>query len=179
MKNFHQNLLIILALSLCALCLWQWYGETLQRNHIDDLNLLLTQKLAAIQSYTNSIKTMDDQIAQMDARITQLKGTIKTNDDLILSQKRTMNKLDAENQLLTNRVDEYKVTVETLQGKLKETYDGVQKQNEALKELVAQRDDFVQKLNDSVKERNAIVDKYNALVGRAEQSQGTAKPSDK
>jgi chromosome segregation ATPase len=179
MKNFHQNLLIILALALCGLCVWQWYGQTVQRNQIDSLNQLLAQKLAAIQSYTNSIKTMDDQIAQMDARITQLKGTIKTNDDLILSQKRTMNQQDAENQSLTNQVSQYKLAVDTLQGKLKEAYDGVQKQNDAIKELVAQRDEFVQKLNDSVKERNAIVDKYNALVARVEQAQGTAKPPDK
>ena len=90
MKNFHQNLLIALALALCALCVWQWYGQTLQRNQIDSLNVQLSQKLAAIQGYTNSIRAMDDQIAQMDARITQLKDTIKTNDDLILIQKREM-----------------------------------------------------------------------------------------
>jgi chromosome segregation ATPase len=179
MKNFHQNLLIILALAMCALCVWQWYGQTVQRNQIDSLNATLSQKLVAIQSYTNSIKTMDDQIAQMDARISQLKGTIKTNEDLILDQKRTMNKLDAENQLLTNRVDEYKGAVETLQGKLKEVYEGIQKQNDAIKELVTQRDEFVQKLNDSVKERNVIVDKYNALAARVEQAQGTAKTPDK
>ena len=34
-----------------------------------------------------------------------------------------------------------------------EAYDGIKKQNGALKELTAQRDEFVQKFNDSIKER--------------------------
>ena len=28
MKNFQQNLLIVLALGLCGLCVYQWYGQT-------------------------------------------------------------------------------------------------------------------------------------------------------
>jgi uncharacterized coiled-coil DUF342 family protein len=58
-----------------------------------------------------------------------------------------------------------------LQGKLKDAYGGIQKQNEAMKELVAQRDEFVKKLNDSVKERNDIVNKYNDLVSQVEKNQ--------
>ena len=73
MKNFQQNLLIILALSLCGLCVYQWYGQTLQRNQIQKLNQMVYEQGAAIQGYTNSIADMDRQIAQMDARITALK----------------------------------------------------------------------------------------------------------
>ena len=32
MKNFQQNLLILLALRLCGLCAWQWYAQTVQRD---------------------------------------------------------------------------------------------------------------------------------------------------
>ena len=73
---------------------------------------------------------------------------------------------------LTNQIAEYRSAVESLQGKLKEAYGGIQKQNEAVKELVAQRDEFVQKLNDSVKERNDIVAKYNDLAAQAAKLQG-------
>ena len=55
---------------------------------------------------------------------------------------------------------------------LKEAYDGIRKQNEAMKELVAQRDEFVKKLNDSVKERNDVVAKYNDLAAQAAKLQG-------
>ena len=65
MKNVHQNLLIVLALGLCCLCVYQWYSQTLQRNQIGSLNQLLYEQSTAIQGYTNSIKTMDRQFAQV------------------------------------------------------------------------------------------------------------------
>ena len=112
------------------------------------------------------------QIAQMDARITELKAEAKTNADLVITQKREINRLQATADGLTNQIAEYKSAVESLQGKLKEAYDGIQKQNEAMKELVAQRDEFVKKFNDSVKERNDVVAKYNELAAQVEKSQG-------
>ena len=179
MKNLHQNLLILLALALCVLCAWQWYGQTLQRNQMDNMNQLLSQKMVAIQGYTNSIQMLDGQVAQLGGQIVELKGTIKTNDQLILTQKRELNKLEATSESLTNQITEYKNVIEAFQTKLKEAYDGVKKQNEALKELVAQRDEFVTKLNDSVKERNGIVTKYNDLVARVEKLQAGGKAAEK
>ena len=171
MKNLQQNLLIIVALSLCGLCVYQWYGQTLQRNEIQRLEQTVYEKSAAIQGYTNSIRTMDRQIAQMDARITELKAEAKTNAEFVITQKREFNRLQAAADGLTNQIAEYKSAVESLQGKLKEAYDGIQKQNEAMKELVAQRDEFVKKFNDSVKDRNDIVTKYNDLVSQVQKAQ--------
>jgi chromosome segregation ATPase len=164
MKNFHQNLLIILALCLCALCVYQWNTQTRQRQQMTSLNQKLNDKIAAIQEYTNHIANMDSQIAQMDKRITELKDTIKTNEAVQLDQRREISRLRVENEALTNDVAQYKEAVGKLEGKLKEAYEGIKKQNEAIKELAAQRDGFVQKLNDSIKDRNEIVNKYNDLV---------------
>jgi chromosome segregation ATPase len=115
---------------------------------------------------------MDGQLAQMDARITQLKSEAKTNADLVITQKREISRLQATVDGLTNQVAEYRSAVESLQGKLKEAYAGIQKQNEAVKELVTQRDEFVKKLNDSVKERNDVVAKYNDLAAQVAKAQG-------
>jgi len=174
MKNFQQNLLIIVALSLCALCVYQWYGQTLQRNEIQQLEQSVYDKSAAIQAYTNSIRTMDRQIAQMDARLTELKEDIKTNADLIINQRREINRLQITGEGLTNQITEYKVAVTSLQGKLKDAFEGIQKQNEAMKELVAQRDEFVKKFNDEVKDRNDVVNKYNDLVRQVEKNQAAS-----
>jgi uncharacterized coiled-coil DUF342 family protein len=64
-----------------------------------------------------------------------------------------------------------------LEARLKEAYDGISKQNETFKELVAQRDELVNKYNNSVKERNDIVEKYNQLVEKLQPA--GAKPPDK
>ena len=171
MRNLQQNLFILVALSLCGLCVYQWYGQTLQRNDIQKLEQTVFEKSAAIQGYTNSIQTLDRQIAQMDARITELKAQVKTNAEWVVTQKREFNRLQATADGLTNQIAEYRSAVESLQGKLKDAYSGIQKQNEAMKELVAQRDEFVKKLNDSVKERNDIVNKYNDLVSQVGKNQ--------
>ena len=173
MRNLQQNLLIIVALSLCGLCVYQWYGQTQQRNDIQKLEQTVYAKSASIQGYTNSIKAMDGQLTQMDARITELKAEAKTNAGLVITQKRELTRLQTNVDGLTNQVAEYRSAVESLQGKLKEAYAGIQKQNEAMKDLVAQRDEFVNKLNNSMKERNEIVNKYNDLVSQVAKSQSS------
>jgi chromosome segregation ATPase len=171
MKNCHQNLLLALALCLCALCAWQWYGQTLQRSDFDRLNAITNQKSALIQDYTNSIQMMQHQIGQMDASITELKGTVATNNETILAQRRELNQLDAQNTAITNDIAQYKQAVDTLEARLKEAYDAIKKQNDALKQLAGERDEFVKKYNDIVIERNTIVSNYNDLVARFEKLQ--------
>ena len=166
MKSFQQNLLLVLALSLCGLCAYQWYAQTLQRTDFSKLNDLVNQKTAAIQEYTNSINALQHQVAQMDDSISGLRGTIKTNEDTMLAERRELNRLAAENDGLTNQTAQYKQAMDTLQTKLNEAYDGINKQNDAIKELTAQRDDFVKKYNDSVTDRNDIVAKYNDLAAK-------------
>jgi chromosome segregation ATPase len=173
MKNFHQNLLIVLALSLCGLCVYQWYGQTLQRNRIENLNHLLGQKSTAIQSYTNSIETLNHQVEQMDDTITTLNAAATTNEEASAAQKREITRLQLITEVMTNEITQYTNAVTTLETKLQELVDGVKKQNTAIAELTTQRDDFIQKLNDSIKDRNAIVGKYNDLVKQIDKSAGT------
>jgi chromosome segregation ATPase len=171
MKNFHQNLLVVLALALCVLCAYQWYGQTLQRGDMEREGRLLNQQLVIIQEHTNTINTLQGQLEQLDGHITELRATISTNDGLILTQKRELNRLQAENESFTNQIVEYKHAVEAYKDKLEEAYGGIKKQNEAISNLVAQRDDLVKKLNDSVKDRNDIVAKYNTLAAQVEKLQ--------
>jgi chromosome segregation ATPase len=175
MKNFQQNLLIVLALALCGLCVYQWYEQTFQRKEIAALNQTVYDKSVAIRDCTDSIATMNHQIVQMDARITELKETAKTNDQLVVVQKRDLARLQFTSESLTNEITEYKKAVDMLNTKLKEAYDGISRQNESITNLVAQRDEFVKKFNNSVKDRNDIVVKYNELAGQVQKLQGGGK----
>jgi chromosome segregation ATPase len=174
MKKLQQNLFIIVAVALCGLCVYQWYGQTLQRNGIHKLEEMVYDKSLAIQGYTNSIQTMNHQIAQMDARLTELKSENKTNADLIISQRRELNRLRITGEDLTNEIITYKAAVTNLQSRLKDAYAGIEKQNEAMKQVVAQRDEFVKKFNDSVKDRNQIVGKYNELVSQVKKNRASS-----
>ncbi|HSY20004.1 MAG TPA: hypothetical protein VK815_16790 [Candidatus Acidoferrales bacterium] len=172
MKNFQQNLLITLALALCGLCAWQWYEQTVQREEITTLNGIVYQKNSDIQNDTNSIATLGHQIEQMDLRITEIKSAAATNELLVVEQKREISKLQFENLNLTNEVTQYKQVVDTLTSKLKDAYADLGKQNEAITNLVAQRDDFVKKYNDEVKDRNDVVAKYNDLASQVQKQKG-------
>lgn len=166
MKNFHQNLLIFLALCLCGLCIYQWNAQTQQRKEINTLNKIVYDKDVVIQDYTNHIAEMDGQIAQMSKSIADLNNTVKTNEATELDQRREISRLRVENESYTNQIAQYKEGVAKLETRLKEAYDGIEKQNAAIKKLTDERNDFVQKLNDSVKDRNNVVSNYNDLVNK-------------
>jgi chromosome segregation ATPase len=178
MKNFQQNLIIILALALCGLCTYQWYEQTIQREEITTLNGMVYDKNVAFQDATNSIATLNHQVAQMDARLTEVKTAAAANEQLVVSQKAELIKLQFADENLTNEIGQYKTAVDTLTAKLKDSYAGIEQQNETITNLVSQRDDLVKKFNDEVKDRNDVVAKYNDLVKQmqTQQSGGTTKP---
>lgn len=175
MKKFQQNLLIVLALALCGLCIFQWYEQMVQRQEITKLNGVVYQKNVTIQSATNSVAELTHQVNQMDASLTRAKAEAATNARLAAHQKLQIEQLQFAAAGLTNEVTQYKAAVATLQSKLKNAYAGIEKQNTAITNLVAQRDDYVRKYNDEVKDRNNVVGKYNDLVKQIKEQQSGGK----
>ena len=175
MKNFQVNLLIVLALALCGLCVWQWYEQTIQRDEITTMNGMIYEKNAAIQGNTNSIATLNHQVNQMDARLTEIKAVAATNEQLVISQKADIAQLQFANLNLTNTITQYKTAVDTLEAKLKDAYAGIDKQNETITNLITKRNELVQKYNDEVKDRNDVVAKYNDLAKQVEKRQSNGK----
>lgn len=171
MKNFQQNLLVVLAICLCGLCAYQWYGQTVQRSEVQKLNQQVYEKSIAIRDETNSIATLNHQISQMDVSLTGLRNTAKSNSEIIATQKMELVRLKTVNDGLTNQIAQYQEGVGTLTNKLADAYAGIEKQNAALKALAAERDDLVQKYNDEVKDRNNIVSNYNALAAQVQKMQ--------
>jgi chromosome segregation ATPase len=171
MRNFQLNLFILLALGLCGLCAWQWYDQARERQAIQTRNQMIYERDRAIQGYTNTISTTDKQIADLQQTISSLKSDATSNQDRIASQQRELTHLHATEHMLTNDVAQFQVAVSNLEGKLEEAYGGIKKQNDAIKQLVAQRDEFIQKYTNSINTQNDIVTKYNKLVERLNQLQ--------
>ncbi len=165
MKNFQQNLFILLAIGLCGLCAYQWYNQTVQRKGIEKLNQTLYDKSISIRDDSNSIVTLNHQITEMDSNLTALRDEARTNADTIATQKRKLELQDNAIEQLTNTIVQYQEAVGVLTNRLNEAYAGIEKQNAAIKELAKQRDDFIQKYNDEVNDRNNVVSNYNFLAG--------------
>ena len=172
MKNFQQNLLVILAVCLCGLCAYQWYYQTIQRGEVVKLNQVVYDESVAIRDDTNSMATLNHQISLMDSNLTELRGAAKTNAETIAAQKRELSRWQIVSEGLTNELVQYKDAVGTLTNKLAEAYAGIEKQNGVLKELATQRDEWVQKYNDEVRDRNNVVSNYNALAAQVQKLQG-------
>ena len=171
MKNFQVNLFIVLAIGLCSLCAWQWYEQTVQRTEIQTLNRMVYDRDAAIQGDTNSLATLNHQVNQMDASLTEMKAVAATNEQLVISQKAEIVQLQFANENATNEIAQYQAGVDALEAKLKDAYTGIDRQNATISNLVSQRNDLVQKYNDEVKDRNDIVSKYNDLAKQVEKLQ--------
>ena len=114
---------------------------------------------------------MDAEIAGQQTRIDDLKQTLMTNDQAILIQKRDILRLQFSADALSNEIVQYQSLTNLLACKLKEAYNGVKKQNDAIAKLVSERDEFVGKYNESVKSRNEVVEKYNDLVQQVKKLQ--------
>jgi chromosome segregation ATPase len=168
MKNFQQNLLVILALALCGLCAWQWYAQTVQRKTIGDLNQMVFDRNASIENYTNSIASLNSRVDEMDERIAGLKITVATNEQMVVSQKAQIEELQFDSDNFSNEVMQYKAAVNTLESRLKDANDGIDRQNETISKLLSQRNDLVLKYDELATNRNDIVAKYNEMVKQAE-----------
>lgn len=174
MKNFQSKLLIILALGLCGLCSFQWYLQNQQHSAIDTLNRLVFQKDADIQFATNSIATLNQQVEQLDTSLRETQAAAATNAELAASEGTEIKRLRLLDAGLTNQIAQYQQAVDALEGRLKEASAGIDRQNSAITNLIAQRDEFVTRYNDSVKDRNSVVAKYNELAKQVAKLQSDA-----
>src|SRR3984957_15307098 len=114
MKNFQQNLLIVLALGLCGLCVYQWYAQTVQRTEIQSPNKMVYARAAALQGNTNSMAPRNPQIARRAASLSGLQATVETNEQLLASEKAQVFQLQFDKENLTNEVAQYKTAVDEM-----------------------------------------------------------------
>src|SRR5271156_5574772 len=128
MKNLLQNLLVLLAFGLCALCAWQWYVQTQLHLQGESLQKTIFKQGGEIQVLTNSIKNSDAEIAGLSTRVNELKQAGMTNEQAALQQKREILRLNKSSEVLSNEIGQYKVIVDKLEAKLKEASEGIDKQ---------------------------------------------------
>jgi len=169
MKNPLQSLLIVFAIGLCGLCTWQWFSQMRQQNQLNALAQSNYDQTVAIQGYTNSLNAADHEIAQLDARLTELRDGLKSNTAVLFAVR-------ADHNRLTAVAEQYSNAVVVLESQLKQANEIIHQQNAGVKHLVQERDEYVSRLNQSIKDRNALVTQYNALVKQVEVLQAAQSP---
>ena len=94
MQKFLSNLLIFFALSLCALCVFQWVRESRLRSEVAELHHSVFLKLDAIQNLETQVKQIKEEVQRLENLRAELSGIIKTNKEEIQNLTKYSEKLE-------------------------------------------------------------------------------------
>ena len=180
MQKFLSNLLIFFALSLCALCAFQWVRESHLRKEIADLQHTVYLKLEAIQNLEAQLKQTKEDVARLDNLRVELSGIIKTNKEEIQNLTKYSEKLEKEIETDKAQIAVYKDAVDKANDNIKRQNEDIKKQNEEMKQLAADRNATVEKYNKLVEQYNDLVKQFekfqeDAAKAAAPQNKGTEK----
>src|SRR6516162_5637190 len=105
MKSFLQNLLIILALALCGVMIYQWVRETETRKKVQSLTDKVQDQTENIRNLNSNIKRDEAEIQRLDGLKNQLTQTVKSNEvriaGLVKDLDKATNELDhAQKQIV-------------------------------------------------------------------------------
>jgi len=167
MQKFLSHLLIFSALSLCALCAFQWVRESHLRRDIADLHHTVYLKLDMIQNLESQLKQAKEEITRLDNVRVELSGIIKTNQEEIQSLTKYSEKLEKEIDANKAQLAVYKEAIDKANESIKRQNEDIKKQNEEMKQLATDR-------NATVEKYNKVVEQYNDLVKQFEKFQEEA-----
>jgi len=167
MQKFLSNLLIFFAISLCALCAFQWVRESHLRKEIAGLHHTVFLKLETIQNLEAQLKQTKEEVARLENFRVELTGIIKTNKEEIQSLRKYSEKLEKEIEADKAQIAVFKDAVDKANENIKRQNEDIKKQNEEMKQLVTDR-------NATVEKYNKVVDQYNDLVKQFEKYQEDA-----
>jgi len=180
MQKFLSNLLIFFALSLCALCVFQWVRESRLRSEVAELHHSVFLKLDAIQNLETQLKQTKEEVLRLDSLRVELSGMVKTNKEEILNLTKYSDKLEKEIEADKAQIAIYKEAVEKANENIKRQNEDIKKQNEQMKQLASDRNATVEKYNKLVEQYNDLVKQFekfqeDAAKAAAQQNKGTEK----
>lgn len=167
MRNILQNMLILVALSLCALAAVQWHREAELRQKLQSVSDDVQHKSETIQQLQKNIRLAEAEIDRLGNLRSGIAATAESNRLEIGALRKQLDAAGSEVERSAKQIEGFKSA-------LQRANDNIQRQNETTKKLADER-------NEAVIKFNTLVEKYNDLVNRwnARQDAGTNAPSDK
>ena len=172
MQKLLSNLLIFLALGLCALCAFQWVRESRLRSEIAELQRTIFIKLDAIQNLELNLKQAKEEIGHLETLRAELSGIIKTNKTEIESLRKYSEKLEKDIEGQKAQITVYKDAVEKANASIRQQNDDIKRQNEEMKQMAADRNATVEKYNKVVQQYNDLVTQFEKFQEDVKQQQG-------
>src|SRR6266478_5036524 len=163
MKNFLQNLLIFLALCLCALIAFQWVRETDLRKQIQKLTDTVHDKSQDILNLQATVRHQQSDIQNLTSIRDQFAAIIKTNEADIARMTKELDKADRENRRLSVELENYKVAFTNEYEQVKRGNAEIKELGESIKTLAFERSLAVSNLNNMGKVISDVALKWSRM----------------
>jgi chromosome segregation ATPase len=161
MKTFLQNLLIFFSLALCGLIAFQWVRETDLRKGIQARTDEIHDKMENIQNLQASVKRDETEITRLDGLRLSLTGTVKSNNEQIVSLNKSLDRSTNELSRAQQQIDAYKDALDRANESIKKQNDDIKKQNEEMAKISEDRNEVVKKFNKMAADYNDLAAKWN------------------
>lgn len=148
-KSFPSALLFLLLLSLCGLCVVQWWRESQLRQ------IASTQRDALLQITTNRDE-LESRVKAADAEILRITASLAELRANSVAKEVHEEALQA-NIMLRDTISKQNTAILQQNEALQKQNEAMQKANATITRLAAERDDMVKRLNE-------VTAKYNALI---------------
>lgn len=168
MKALLVNLLIVLALGLCALNAYQWHREAQLRKRLDAHALDLQRK-------DSEIRSLRENLAAQESEVQRLAGIREGLDALIQSNRTEIARLRQESAALQReaqeqtaaaaQLEQYRDAFEKANENLRRQNEIIASQNQRLKEIADGRNQIVEQFNKLAQDYKALGDDYSKVLG--------------
>lgn len=165
MNKLILNISVLLSFALCGLCLVQWKRETALTVEKGGLKSEIYTNKVVIQGLELNLNTAKSELTRVEAIRTAQEVTLKTNQVRITELQTQLTKAEEERDQKTTMVEQYKAALEEANTNIHKLNEAVIKRDEAIKQVVADRDARIEEYNKLGGEYKKLADEYSKVVG--------------
>jgi len=167
-------ILIVLAVSLCVLSVYQWTDQRRLISMVETERRSKLELYTSIQEKEQTAKRHSEEITRLESDRKDLHASVTTNKVEVGRLKAELKKAEFEVAKATHQADAYKKAFDEANESIKQQNDAVKAQNASYKKLVGERNEFAAKVNKVIEEQNKTTTAYNELVDQIKNERAAA-----
>lgn len=161
LKQFLTNLLIVLALALCALVAVQWVRESRLRQQLQNVLDSVQGKNQSMADLQEQLKRSEEHVQRIEKLRGELAQQLETNSATTLTLRNELDRLRTEAAQSKLSLANYKTMLERANQSIKQQNQDISQQNEELKSLATERNELAAKYNKLAKDFDELAKRWN------------------
>lgn len=140
MKPVPNSLMVVLVLSLCGLCGWQWMREVALREISNMERVELASALKQRDELESRVKAADTEILRLTGSLNEVRANSLSKED--------HDAMTAENGKMREGIEKQNAVILEQNEKINQANVTIQQANDNIKKLNAERDSLAKKVNE-------------------------------